>query len=501
MALPRNSAVRHRCHRLNRCHSVWVPSLVLFAIFYPDAVKAFTTETGTYLSWKDEIRSMHGAAAMIHPDRLQQKLLCTTSLNASPPEASEEKINLMEEASGKEFLEYMFRHRGCQGEPDAVTILVDESTGYRGLYVSCKEGIQKGDYIFAVPFSSAWIVESEKDGDECGGGREGELSDSERGLRFWNWRNERGRDKSNEDDDDDWKPYLCLLPSNESNDASLFDPTPDFWPDDEIRALELPLAVEQALAKKKMVRDQAAAIAADHSCNKSIVSEDELRFATWLINSRAVTVILQNEDEKEEEDHEDTDEDDYLDVDNENFTATCVLVPLLDMINHSSEVPNAYFSVLGDDGDDDEDEGVQEQDDDDGEELFYAVIADRDIREGEEILISYGSEQDSSLDLLLQYGFVPSENPFDVDFWDSLSSESDNDTDGYGYGCGGSLDGSCWSTTLEEDVERRNQLSLATTETETDGLTVGDQRRSIEIERIILDFRIRMKRAFADWKA
>lgn len=123
-------------------------------------------------------------------------------------------------------------------------------------------------------------------------------------------------------------------------------------------------------------------------------------------------------------------------------------------------IANAYFAVLGDDGDDEEN-------------LYYAVVADRDLRKGEELLISYGSEQDSSVDLLLQYGFVPESNPYDVEFWDAFSEESQGKDD------------FSWSTTLQEDEVRLTNLD------EDDGSAT---------ERTILEFRIRMKRAYEEWK-
>mmetsp|Transcript_16204 Transcript_16204/g.23826 ORF Transcript_16204/g.23826 Transcript_16204/m.23826 type:complete len:81 (-) Transcript_16204:2826-3068(-) len=69
-------------------------------------------------------------------------------------------------------------------------------------------------------------------------------------------------------------------------------------------------------------------------------------------------------------------------------------------------------------------------------ELFYAVIARRDIQKGEELLISYESQEDTSLELLLHYGFVLDDNPYDVDFIAWSDANKDEMT-------------SCWSTTLQ----------------------------------------------------
>merc|ERR1711957_668204 len=70
-----------------------------------------------------------------------------------------------------------------------------------------------------------------------------------------------------------------------------------------------------------------------------------------------------------------------------------------------------------------------------------------------ELFTSYGSEEDSSLDLLLQYGFVPDYNPFDVNFWD-VYSQTQTIT------MSNAID-SCWSTTLEQDEDRLSELILS----------------------------------------
>mmetsp|Transcript_6968 Transcript_6968/g.14827 ORF Transcript_6968/g.14827 Transcript_6968/m.14827 type:complete len:552 (-) Transcript_6968:371-2026(-) len=524
------------CRARQMIGMILVLSFVVSTILYSPGVMAFTIETGVYRPSTSAIRPRFDETMIRfdcaelqvpHKGKETRSIALHTSLFSSSSSKiplfndRNESINLKEETPTKNFLEYMFRRKGCQGETDAFKILVDESTGYRGMYVSSKEGIQKGDYIFAVPFSSTWIVESEEDDDDENENdndttststtmRE-ELSDAERGLRFLNWLQEQEQIEKNSND---WKPYLDMLPSR--NNSQLFDPTPDFWSNEEIRALELPPIVERALEKKKSVQDLSASISAN-SYNGNTLDEGDLRFATWLINSRAITVILQNGDDEEEDDYEETegedtsdihyhgdddDDDEEEDYYDESFTTTCVLVPLLDMINHSSEKPNAYFSVLGD-----ESEESKEYDHD--EQLFYAAIADRDLKEDEEIFISYGNEQYSSLDLLLQYGFIPSENPFDVDFWNSISSEvatatgtgdeEEKDVDAKMADLRNCLDASCWSTTLEKDLDRWNELVTTASRKDEEDWSAREQR-SVAIERTTLDFRIRMKRVFADWK-
>lgn len=78
----------------------------------------------------------------------------------------------------------MFRDRGCQGESYDVTVWFDEATGRRGLYVTSEDGIAEGDYVFAIPVASAWVVEKTEANAESGNN---ELSDAEKGLLFWKW--------------------------------------------------------------------------------------------------------------------------------------------------------------------------------------------------------------------------------------------------------------------------------------------------------------------------
>ncbi|KAG7349126.1 SET methyltransferase domain containing protein [Nitzschia inconspicua] len=162
-------------------------------------------------------------------------------------------------------------------------------------------------------------------------------------------------------------------------------------------------------------------------------------------------------------------EDDEEDDEGSALSTTCVLVPLMDMINHSSKDFNTMLSVMGNS----EDENQIDDKDDNGseEQLFYTVVASRDIVEGEELLISYGSQEDSSLELLLHYGFVPEHNPYDADFiaWSGAVDEMP----------------SCWSTSLQDDEGRLKQLILS---------------NSNSVELTILKFRIRMKQAFDEYQ-
>ena len=364
------------------------------------------------------------------------------------------------------FVEHMFSERGCQGEPGCVE--VRSRNGQRGVFLN--HDVEEGDYVFAVPAGSAWVVETPATD---------EWADAERGLMFWHQMQDGGDDDDDDDDNDDdenWEPYLAVLPSP---DDGSFDPTPDFWYEYEIRALELPTAVDRGLTRKWRIQDLASRVRSgddddlssflsmstgDDTFGGGIVSPDALRFATWIVNSRSVTVMLGDDEEE----------------DFDPSRSAVVLVPLMDMINHSSDLPNAHFAVLGEDDDED---GDEEED-----TLYYAVVADRDLRKGEELLISYETEVDSSVDLLLQYGFVPETNPYDVDFWEEFwaEQEEENPPESMPF----------WTTTLGDDEDRLAALDDIINSTENDD---EDRERSV-IERTILRFRIRMKRAYAEWR-
>jgi hypothetical protein len=325
------------------------------------------------------------------------------------------------------------KERGCEADEGVVEIGISAATQRRGLYAT--RDITKGDYVFAIPFDSALIIEEE------------ESSDAERGYKFLQLKTEL---QSSSTFERDWRPYFDILPTL-SNNCS---PTPDFWSQKDIQKLEMPPMMEMVLERKQSIETLA---------REKGISLEELQFATWLVNSRGITLV-DNQDNEEIDDemmseylHQDEDDE------NDNLVATtCVMIPLLDMINHSSKDCNTYLSVLGDDGEDD-----------DGE-LFYAVVARRDIKAGEELLISYGNQEDTSLELLLHYGFVPDDNPYDVDFL-AWSNANENEMTSY------------WSTGLQHDKEQLH-------------LVEATPSPNSAIEETALRFRIRMKEAYEEYK-
>ena len=124
-----------------------------------------------------------------------------------------------------------------------------------------------------------------------------------------------------------------------------------------------------------------------------------------------------------------------------------------DMANHSSDQPNAKLTLIDPEKDD----------------AWFALEATRPLKEGKEIVHSYGSGAESSVELFLNYGFIPSSNRIDQ----LMLHKGGDDTIM-------SLDG--WTTTLEEDKE----ILLATAEDDDDDATL----------RKILNFRIKLKEAY-----
>ena len=75
-----------------------------------------------------------------------------------------------------------------------------------------------------------------------------------------------------------------------------------------------------------------------------------------------------------------------------------VLCPVLDMINHAPE-PNARMVVRDAEKDD----------------ATFAIVAEQKIAKGAQITLAYRDGAASSVDLLLDYGFVPNKPPAGAD--------------------------------------------------------------------------------------
>mmetsp|Transcript_19902 Transcript_19902/g.33038 ORF Transcript_19902/g.33038 Transcript_19902/m.33038 type:complete len:384 (+) Transcript_19902:86-1237(+) len=306
----------------------------------------------------------------------------------------------------------------CEGiEPGgAVEIGFGGSSNMRGVFA--KEALGVGEFVVAVPFPSTLVVSMEEDES---------ITDADRGLSFLNnYLLDHWSEQDDEGNKQQWYyPYLNCLPRNDF----CFDPTPDFWTDEEIKALEFPHIVKEALERKEQIRNLA---------EKEGVDVAQLQFATWLVKSRSFTALKIKPD--------------CGDAQPQKIQSKSVLVPFFDMLNHSSNQPNAELQVI--------ETKVED-------ESFYAVQATRPIPAGKEITIAYGTTCDSSVELLMNYGLVQNSNQYDAEM---LRQGGDN--------CLNRIED--WSTTLEEDENELKQDSV-----------IGNRRT-------ILAFRSRLKRAIQE---
>lgn len=301
----------------------------------------------------------------------------------------------------QKLFDWLFQEQSCQGQ-DSVQINVSSQQRRRGLY--SRKDFKEGDTIFTIPLSTALVVE------------ESETTDAERGMKFLEFLHSA---------DEELQVYRNVIPTK----THQWDPTPDFWTDEQIAQLEFPRLVDGVLERKCRIESLAR--------NMDLDLED-LQFATWLVESRSLTLVKEP----------------YPDCPDEELETTSVMIPLLDMINHSSDDPNAELEVV-------------EQN---GGEVAYAVVALVDISKGEEILISYGTGEESSVELLQYYGFVPQNNSYDVDMLDFGGDDCLVEKDD-------------WSTTLTEDENRLKNIENGN-----------------RVDKTILEFRVRMKRALYEWE-
>lgn len=297
------------------------------------------------------------------------------------------------------------------GVLDDIQIGYNNQNSLRGLYAT--RALKKGDIICKIPSDLALALSDP----QLGGSDVPTFAHSARNLLQMYMHDDQFKDT--------WQPYLDTLPTM---DSSQFDETPDFWSMDEIRELEFPRAVKQALQRKEQVENLAL---------EENLTLEELQFVTWLVSSRCF--LLQ------------------ITAGNDPQSARAsppsksirVLVPYIDMINHSSNAPNAELHLI----------------DPEKDEAWFAIRALKPIPKGSEITIQYGSGVDSSVELLNAYGFVPTSNKFDA----MMLKKGGED-------CIESLND--WTTTLQEDEEEFKSAE-------------GNRRKTLAL-------RIKLKKAYAD---
>ena len=300
-----------------------------------------------------------------------------------------------------------------------IEVGVSKETGVRGVF--CTRSFNKGEILCQVP-SDAALALSDPSSKE-------DISLAQAGVNFLEMYSLHPDRKV------EWDPYLSALPTF---DSTLFDATPDFFDDDELELLEFPRVINLVKKRQKEIRDL--------TMQKPDLTLELIKFATWIVSSRAFSIsITEGEPEVDEMGRP---------ILTKNTRVLRLLVPFLDLVNHSSNSPNAELHLIDPEKDD----------------AWFALKATRDIACGKEVLCSYGNGVESSVELLLNYGFVPRENKVDA----LMLKKGGDDTLA-------TLD--AWSTTLEEDELMLEQVGF------------GEGRL-----RTILEFRARMKKAIGEVK-
>jgi len=306
----------------------------------------------------------------------------------------------------KEFLEFLIEQEECEGIDCTELGVSSSATALRGIYA--KESFPTDAYICAIPFVSTvlldetFVVEDEEDLPEEN------KNDAENGLKFLQFLQ---KENTTTTTDKNWTPYLNCLPQlHEEN----FDPTPDFWSEEEIQQLEIPSILRRTLARKRNLEELH-----DQQQNKNI-SCSALQHAAWLVRTRAFTTYKKN----------------VMNVvdGTKGLLRRTVLIPYLDMLNHATTTTaNVQLTAVE----------TKEYD-----ECFYAITALKPITKGEELRLCYGTGLDTTLELFQNYGFIDENNKNHP----SVTEEEDDDV--------------LFTTSLEEDRRRLLEEEQDLTRTE-----------------------------------
>mmetsp|Transcript_27695 Transcript_27695/g.60981 ORF Transcript_27695/g.60981 Transcript_27695/m.60981 type:complete len:389 (-) Transcript_27695:100-1266(-) len=277
-----------------------------------------------------------------------------------------------------------------------VDIGFHKDTGRRGLF--CTSKIKNNQKFCRIPSDCALaLADPSKNGEDA-------PTPAHRGANLLEMymKNEQAREF--------WSPYLDTLPTQES---STFDRTPDFFIDEDLELLEFPRVINRAKQRMKEI----AEVAAERG-----LTEEELHFATWLTTSRQFRLYIPAPPSEEDGIMPEKDENGQIITKGGEKKALYVMVPLIDIANHSSDQPNCRLTLIDPEKDD----------------AWFALEATRPIAAGKELVIAYGNGLESSVEIFQNYGFVPLNNKIDAMM---LKKGGDDIIAG--------LDG--WTTTLEED--------------------------------------------------
>ena len=300
-----------------------------------------------------------------------------------------------------------------------------------------------------------------------------------------------------------WSPYLETLPKQlqqfnddddddddddqetDKDDANAptppqqlptIDPTPDFFIEEDLELFEYPRVIRLANERKAQLESvltvaAAAASSSSGSDTTRSIAMEELQYATWLTSSRSFKLTLPDDADDDADNADDEDENTTASKNEENGVmlrtdssmerkAVYVMVPFLDMANHNSDQANCKLTLI----------------DPEKDEAWFALEATRPIAPGKELTLCYGETgTESSVELLLNYGFVPTTNKIDPLMLTKAKQkeEDENATDTIPTLAG-------WMTTLDED---RTMLQMA--------IDTKDP-----VLQKILNFRIRLKESY-----
>lgn len=264
--------------------------------------------------------------------------------------------------------------------------------GIRGVF--SKRSFSPGDVILKIPYISSLVIDEEYD-DKIGHTKL-RAQEPRLGFQFWQryFNDTETREK--------YQSYLDCLPLTPDNPH--FDPTPDFWSQDEIQEVEIPNLVDQWLSRKREI-DKIVNDAGQFDNGTAILQ------CCWIIQTRAFTITYKKTKKKKSSTITDAT------TTPRSLSSRVVLIPFFDMINHARSA-NARIKVI--------------ENKTNPKNSYFALVATDYIPKGSEIFICYGTGEETSLELFGKYGFLPA---VDKDARVALPL----------------LPNQTWSTTLEQD--------------------------------------------------
>jgi len=219
--------------------------------------------------------------------------------------------------------------------------------------------IPKGDVIIEIPYEAAWNLGQENN--------DPTLPGSVVLREYCRWKTTS--------DDVALGPYLEMLPPFQSPDVL---GSTDFFSDDALETLQSPQIQEETLARRGktqqrystdvqpfLLADTELGAAFQWDAESPTVTEQHLRWATWLITSRVLTVQ-------------------GSEGSNDNFR---LMIPLIDMCNHDRDSPHILTGRAEKGG-------------------TLKVIAGKTVEVGEQVSIVYGGGVSGNDRFIQDYGFL-----------------------------------------------------------------------------------------------